>query len=155
MSEDYSKYRNLEDQMQIMGKFFKAIFRQSIEKSGKDDGFDFSILELKGIAAFVNLHETYTMSELSNNAHLPLSNMTFIINRLENKGIAKKERDKKDKRVVNVHLTNQGKKMFERFISQRCEEFENTLGKLSEKDQKELFSAMKKATSILMKLKTK
>ena len=155
MSHDYSKYRDLEDQMQVMGKFFKAIFRQSIERTEKDDGFDFSILELKGIAAFVDLNEAYTMSELSKNAHLPLSNMTFIINRLENKGIAKKERDKKDKRVVNVHLTSQGKKMFQKFIRQRCEEFENTLGKLSEKDRKDLFSAMKKATTILMKLKTK
>ena len=70
------------------------------------------------------------------------------------KGIVKRERDTKDKRVVNVQLTSQGKKLFGRFIKKRVEEFENTLGRLSERDRKELLGALEKASRIFQKLKT-
>ena len=54
---------------------------------------------------------------------------------------------------MNVKLTEQGKKLFKSFMKKRCEEFEKTLGQLSNEDQKQLFDAIEKATHIMQKLK--
>jgi DNA-binding MarR family transcriptional regulator len=110
-SEKYEKYRSLDERMLIMRKFFSEYFRQTITRDGMEDGIDFTILELKGISAFIDDTKEYTMSELSTNARLPLSNMTSIVDRLAKKGIVKRRRDQKDRRVVKVHLTDSGRTM--------------------------------------------
>jgi DNA-binding MarR family transcriptional regulator len=152
MPEKYKKYKGLEDQMHIVKGFFSEYFRQTISKNGIDDKVDFTIMELKGISAFIDETKEYTMSELGNNAHLPLSNMTSIIDRLARKGIVRRRRDAKDRRVVRVHLTEKGKKMLHEFMRKRGQELENSLGGLSEKDRKELFKALEKATKIFQKI---
>ena len=152
MENAYQKFKGLEDQMLIMGRFFAEFFRKTMTTDGMEGNQDFSMMELKGLSAFQEIDNDYTMSELSNNAHLTLPNMTTIINGLTKKGLAKRRRDTKDRRIVRVHLTDQGKKMVYEFMSKRAEELEKSLGSLSEKDRKELFSAMEKATSILMKI---
>jgi len=153
MKERYSRYRTLEAQMGVMGGFFKEFFRQSMNKTGRDAASDLSMLELKGLAAFTDVDGSYSISSLSAQAQVPLSNMTFIIKRLEGKGIARKQRSRTDRRYVDVQLTPYGKKLFRQFISRRCEEFEKTLGRLSAQDRRELFRAIEKATGILQKLK--
>ncbi len=152
MYDTYSRYRDMESRMLAIGKFFGEIFRQTINKTGRTEKLDFSMLELKGLSAFLDFNKEYTISELSSNARLPRPNMTFIINRLEKKGIVKRARDKQDKRVVNVRLTASGKKLFAKFIQKRVEEFENTLGRLSKQDQKELVDILERASEILQKV---
>lgn len=153
MLEKYSRYRKVEEQMLVIGKFFGEYFRQTMNKTGITTEHDFSMLELKGLAAFTDMRAEYTMSQLGRNAHLPLSNMTFIIKRLETKGIVLRQRSAQDKRVVQVRLTQQGKKLFERFIRHRVVELEKTLGKLSVRDQQGLVSALGRASAIFQKLR--
>jgi len=152
MLEKYNKYRNIEEQIIVAGKFFAELYRQTLNKTGMSKEIDFSVLELKGMSAFIDMNSEYSVSELSRNAHLPLPNMTFIINGFEKKGIAKRYKSTKDKRVVYVRLTPKGKKLFRRFIEKRMEEFENTFGRLSEQDRQALVNALKKATEIFHKL---
>jgi DNA-binding MarR family transcriptional regulator len=153
MPEKYSKYKRLDEQMLVMKGFFSEYFRRTISKDGIDDKVDFTILELKGISAFIDETKEYTMSELAGNAHLPLPNMTSIVDRLVKKGIAKRRRDAKDRRVVRVHLTDKGKKMLHEFMKKRGQELENSLGSLSEKDRMDLFTAFAKVTKIFQKIK--
>lgn len=154
MLDRYSTYRTLEVQLLSIGKFFSEYFRHAMNRTGMDEKLDFSMLELKGLSAFVDFRGEYSISELSRHAHLPLPNMTFIIKRLEAKGIVKRSRDTKDKRVVKARLTTKGRKLFERFIRRRVEEFENTLGRLSEQDRTELVDVLNRASAIMQKLKT-
>ena len=118
-AERYKKYKELEERMLVMKRFFSEYFRQTISNNAIENGVDFSILELKGISAFIDHHKEYTMSELSQNAHLPLSNISTIVERLSKKGIAKRYRDTKDRRIVRVHLTNKGKKMLHAFHEEK------------------------------------
>jgi DNA-binding MarR family transcriptional regulator len=152
MTDTYKKYRNLEERMHVMRKFFSEYFRHTISNDGIDDKVDFSILELKGLSAFIDREKEYTMSELSNNAHLPLPNMTSIINRLLEKGIVERRRDENDRRVVRVQLTDSGKEMLLKYMKKRGQELDNSLGKLSEDDRRELFSALETATMIFEKI---
>ena len=87
------------------------------------------------------------------NAHLPLSNISAIVERLSKKGITIRYRDTNDRRIVRVHLTSKGKKMLHSFMKRRAEELENSLGSLSEGDRRELFNALEKATKIFQKIK--
>jgi DNA-binding MarR family transcriptional regulator len=139
--------------MLVIGKFFSEYFRHSMNKTGITTEHDFSMLELKGLAAFIDMRAEYTMSQLSRNAHLPLSNMTFIIKRLESKGIVLRQRSARDKRVVQVRLTQQGMELFERFVRHRVAELEKTMGKLSVRDQQGLVGALATASKIFQKLR--
>lgn len=154
MSDSYKKYSHLESRMLTMRKFFAEYFRRTIVTNNiVDGGPDFTFLELKGLSAFIDDTQSYTISELSNLVHISLPNMTSIINLLAKKGVVKRRRDTKDRRVVRVCLTDKGKKMRYEFMKKRVREVENSLGMLSEKDQKALFSALEKATRIFQKIK--
>lgn len=145
------KLKDLEDQMQSAGRFFSEFFRKTLTRplGGKKD---FTLLELKGMSAFVDKEHEYTMSELSRNAHLPLSNISIIIKRLEEKGLVVRDRDTSDRRIVKVRLTNQGNKMMTTFVKNREQEMEKALGGLSDQDIRELFAALEKAADILKKI---
>lgn len=154
MSDRYKKYSLLENRMLTMRKFFAEYFRRTIVSNNiVDGGPDFTFLELKGLSAFIEDTQSYTISELSNLVHLPLPNITSIINRLAKKGIVKRRQDSKDRRIVRVFLTDKGKKMRFEFMKKRVREVENSLGMLSEKDQKALFNALETATGIFQKIK--
>lgn len=153
MSDKYKKYTKLESRMLTMRKFFAEYFRRTIVRNNiVDGGPDFTFLELKGLSAFIDDTQSYTISELSKLVHLPLPNITAIINRLAKKGVVKRRRDKKDRRIVRVFLTDKGKKMRLEFMKKRVREVENSLGMLSEKDQRALFNALETATKIFQKI---
>ncbi len=148
----YNDYQSLEDQMRAAGCFFSEYFRRTMNSPVMDEPRDLTIMELKGLSAFVDLNAEYTMSELSKNAYLPLPNMTVIVKRLEKKGIVVRQRSQNDRRIVQVRLTDQGRNIFFAFVKQRLQELENTLGKLTQEDQQELLNALITATDIFRKI---
>lgn len=152
MLKKYNSYTQLEEKMKIMGQFFSEYFRRTMNSSVMNDKGDFTLLELKGLSAFVDVDGEYTMSELSKNAHLPLPNISAIVDRFEKSGIAERRRDTRDRRVVRVKLTDRGKKMLYAFIENRTAELERTLGKLSEEDRQKLFESLETALRILQKI---
>jgi hypothetical protein len=80
MTAAIEKYKNIERQMMVMRKFFAEYFRRTTN-SIIDTKDDISFLELKGLAAFIDDSREYSVSEISNLIHLPLPNITSIINR--------------------------------------------------------------------------
>jgi len=154
MATEQNRYHALEEQMRTMGQFFSEYFRKTMARPVVSDNLELSILEIKGLAAFKDVNKAYTMGTLSKHAHMPLPNMTMIINRFEERGIAERLRDPADRRVVRVRLTSRGKTMLAQFLQNRTRELENTLGKLSPEDQKELCTVLKRATEILLKIRS-
>ena len=152
MPERYKKYKNIEERMMVMGKFFREYFRKSMVLNGSMHNADFSLLDFKGISGFLDIEQHYTMSDLARNAHMSLPNMTSIITRLAKKGMVKRRRDTKDRRVVHVFLTEKGKKLVYEFMQKRGQELEKSIGRLSEKDRQELFQALDRAQTILQKI---
>jgi DNA-binding MarR family transcriptional regulator len=152
-AQQYKKYQNLEEQMQIIKSFFSQYFRKTMTAATLDDSPDFSLTELKALSAFSEADGEYSISDLSSNSYIPLSNMTPIIKRLEKRGIVNKYRDARDERYVRVCLTDEGKELLNKFMKKRMHEIEHIIGQLSQKNQKELFGALEKAASILKALK--
>ena len=137
--------------MMVMRKFFGEYFRRTTN-SIIDKKDDISFLELKGLAAFIDENREYSVSEISNLIHLPLPNITSIINRLEKKKIVKKQRDNKDGRIVRVALTNKGKKLRYGFMQRRVQEVKGLLDRLTVQEQNELLNALETATRIFQKI---
>ena len=137
--------------MMVMRKFFAEYFRRTTN-SIIDKKDDISFLELKGLAAFIDENREYSVSEISNLIHLPLPNITSIINRLEKKKIVKKQRDSKDGRMVRVGLTNKGKKLRYGFMQRRVQEVKGLLDRLTVEEQNELLNALETATRIFQKI---
>ncbi|MFC1783906.1 MarR family winged helix-turn-helix transcriptional regulator [Planctomycetota bacterium] len=57
----------------------------------------------------VEKYELVTVSELAGHIHLSPSTVIGILDRLETKGFIRRERDPRDRRLVQVSLTEQGK----------------------------------------------
>ena len=76
-----------------------------------------------------------------------VSNLTGIVDRLEEKGLVARERDTGDRRIVHVKLTAKGQKMYKTSIPT----FEKILSQLFEpldkREQKELGSLLKKLST--------
>ncbi len=62
-----------------------------------------------------------------------MSDTSRIVDRLINKGLVKKITCKSDRRLVDVVITDKGKKLLER-LDARQDEIDSVLGNLSEKD---------------------
>lgn len=152
IQKKYNTYQNLEEHMRAAGCFFSEYFRRTMIGPTMEEHTDLTLLELRGLSAFADRMAEYTMSELSKNLHLPLSNMTVIIKRLEAKGIVLRQRSQSDRRIVRVSLTEHGRNVLNAFMLQRMRELENTMGKLSKKDQQELLNALITATDIFRKI---
>jgi len=151
MTDTIEKYKNIERQMMAMRKFFAEYFRRTTN-SIIDKKDDISFLELKGLAAFIDDNREYSVSEISNLVHLPLPNITAIINRLEKKKIVKKQRDNKDGRIVRVALTKKGKKLRYDFMARRVLEVKGLLDRLTEQEQSDLVNALETAAKIFQKI---
>jgi len=73
-----------------------------------------------------------------------VSNLTGIVDRLEEKGIVARDRDKHDRRVIHVKLTEKGKKLYKVSVTT----FENSVSQffapLDKSQQKELSTLLRK-----------
>ena len=145
-------YRDIEQRMFIAGRFFSEYFRRTLVDATVDAQHDFTLLELKGLGAFVDMDREYTMGALSANAFMSMSNMTAIVKRFERRGVVRRRRASHDRRIVLVSLTNEGRHLRREFMAMRARELERTLGTLSRDEQRQLFNALGQATAILRKI---
>ncbi|MFZ7104343.1 MAG: MarR family winged helix-turn-helix transcriptional regulator [Peptococcaceae bacterium] len=95
----------------------------------------------------LSMEESTPMSELSRQSACVNSNITSIIGRMEERGLVKRIQDKKDRRVVRVELTDEGKELYKKTVvphkeflakmldcynDHELESFNSLLGKISE-----------------------
>ncbi|MFC0522413.1 MarR family winged helix-turn-helix transcriptional regulator [Pontibacillus salicampi] len=79
-----------------------------------------------------------TIGELSNKMYLACSTTTDLIDRMENNELVKRIRDKKDRRVVRIHLQTKGEAIIHEVIEKRQAYLEQVLRTFSE-EQVSLF----------------
>jgi len=78
------------------------------------------------------------VSELSEKMGLSDSTVSGILDRLEQKGIIKRERTKDDRRVVKISLTGKSKKFCNDFRQKKEEFFTQLLKRLSDQEIKDI-----------------
>jgi DNA-binding MarR family transcriptional regulator len=151
MGDHINPLQDFERAIMEVKNFYIEFFKKTIGMNGRGTSFDFTLSEMKAVAAFRGDHD-YTMGELSKNAQVTMPSMTEMIDKLEKKGMAERYRDDQDRRVVKVRLTEQGKQMRKEFMQKRLQDMKEVFGKLSRKELEHLIASLRRARQILEKV---
>jgi DNA-binding MarR family transcriptional regulator len=95
----------------------------------------------------LSTEESTPMSELSKLSACVNSNITSIIGRMEERGLVKRMQDKKDRRVVRVELTEEGKKLYNKTVLPHKQFLAKMLECYSDKELNELNLLLDKVSS--------
>lgn len=105
-------------------------------------------LDLTGAQFYVLATIGYTggipFSEIGEKMMVTVSNLTGIVDRLEEKGLAVRQRDAKDRRVVRVKLTEKGSKVYKSAIPVFEKSVSQLFSPLNKSQQKGLASLLRK-----------
>jgi len=109
--------------------------------------------QIKVLATFSE-RECYTMTELSQILSVTLPTMTAMIDRLIQSGLVNRERDERDRRVVLVRLTGEGKKIIHNLMEVRKQEIEKVLKMLDQKEVEIFLGSIESVAQLLTKART-
>ena len=151
MSKQMSTLHDFEKKIMEVKDFYIEFFKKTLIMNGRGSGFDFTLSEIKALAAFRGDRD-YTMGELSKNAQVAMPSMTEMVDKLEKHEIAERYRDANDRRVVKVRLTSKGRKLRKEFMQRRLKDMKEIFGKLSEDELNELINSLRRARQILEKV---
>ena len=100
------------------------------------------------------LHETGTLhiAEIGERLQIPKPQMTHLIDRLVALEIVERQTDASDRRIINVVLTDKGKKMIEGHKRVIKGSFKDELSCLTDEELLELSVSLRKLRDILLKL---
>nr|WP_279288980.1 MarR family transcriptional regulator [Anaerosolibacter carboniphilus] len=98
-------------------------------------------------------HLELRISEIASSIGLPDSNVSGIIDRLEKAGYVERSRNTKDRRVVNVKLTDKVNEIKNEFDLNLEEYFQQLLEKNTQKEIDEIAHKLEKLKSMLLQFK--
>jgi DNA-binding MarR family transcriptional regulator len=107
MPRPFRRNGTIAETIQSLRRIFKAIQDYSHEVSQEFGITGPQLWALKTIYA----EESLSLSELSRKMYLHPSTVTGVVDRLEKKGYVFRDRGQKDRRVVKVQLTPEGKEL--------------------------------------------
>ena len=86
-------------------------------------------------------------NEIGAKMMVTVSNLTGIVDRLEEKGLVVRERDTGDRRIVYVKLTSKGQKLYKSSIPTFEKILSSLFEPLDKQEQKELGSLLRKLSA--------
>ncbi|MGE5373109.1 MAG: MarR family winged helix-turn-helix transcriptional regulator [Solirubrobacterales bacterium] len=95
----------------------------------------------------IGVNRRERMSNLARQMRLTVGTLTLTIDRLVDKGIVVRERNSKDRRVVEVRLTPRGHEVFNDIIKVRRSIAQKVLGRLDDQERDALRDILKKLRS--------
>lgn len=98
--------------LRVLQSLRKIIRVVDIHSKRLNDEFNITTPQLMCLYSLVN-KEQIIQSELSKQVNMGISTVNGIIDRLENKGLIRRQRDAKDRRKVFITVTEEGKKLTE------------------------------------------
>jgi MarR family transcriptional regulator, organic hydroperoxide resistance regulator len=89
-------------------------------------------------------HGDMTIGDLSNKMYLAFSTTTDLVDRMEKNNLVKRVRDDKDRRVVRIHLLDEGKRVIEEVIDKRRDYLNSVLSNFEEDEVKQFSNLLTK-----------
>ena len=83
------------------------------------------------------------MRDIAQNFSITMPTATSLIDKLIGTSLARRENDRKDRRIVRISLTRNGERLLKEVAKQRESKMNQLLSYLSEKDKKELLRILK------------
>jgi DNA-binding MarR family transcriptional regulator len=90
------------------------------------------------------------MSEIGRLAYIHKSNMTSLTDKLVGEGLAERLRDKNDRRVVKIAITDKGKELLRDWRKQSNNEIKMNLSTLSDEDLEIFYESVENIKNILL-----
>jgi DNA-binding MarR family transcriptional regulator len=112
----------------------KQIVEHMYQCSGDDSAL--SILQFRALR-FLFLNENATSSQLASDVDISPSSSAQLADRLEKLGFLKRFHDEKDRRIVRLCITDEGKKELQRLKESMYQTVNSIYSCLSEKDLQE------------------
>ncbi|MBN2320729.1 MAG: MarR family transcriptional regulator [Acidobacteria bacterium] len=103
--------------------------------------------------------ENQTLSQLSNGLSRTRCTMTGLVDRLEDKGLVRRKRSSKDRRLVYVSLTDKGRELAVELMDKVVPEIsrigESIMGRLTDSEVMALYSALGKLSTGIGEIQTR
>jgi MarR family transcriptional regulator, organic hydroperoxide resistance regulator len=106
-----------------------------------------------GILIYLCESDCCKMTDISRTFDIKLSSVTGMMDRLEHEGYVKRIRDKDDRRIVRVTITDKGKKAVNEVKNKRKKHLEFVLKILTGEERRSLVGIMKKISIAVNDLK--
>lgn len=94
-------------------------------------------------------HKRLSVSELANKMYLSASTVVGILDRLEERNLIKRERSKTDRRLVEVSLENDGKKLLKKAPSPLQEKLHSALLELAKDEQETIALSLERVVELM------
>ncbi len=91
----------------------------------------------------LSLKEEPTMSELGRSISMDPSTLTRTVDKLVQKDFVVRKSDPKDRRMVRVAITGEGRKIISKFEDQRKKHIESILRQMTSKERRDLLNIFK------------
>lgn len=131
-----------DNKAEIVEMMFKVSRLMKNEMSYTNNLVHLSILQIQALC-FLNQNKKVSMSDIAGYFRIELSSATSLLNKLYDQKLVERHEDAKDRRLVLITLTSDGKKLLERAMSQRKKKIEKILSYLSAKEKNELLLILK------------
>jgi len=89
------------------------------------------------------------MSEIGRKVHISKSNMTSLIDKLVDKGLAERLPDQNDRRVINISITDKGKNILSDWRKYSNDEIKKNLSVLSDEDLEIFYDSVANINDVL------
>lgn len=104
------------------------------------------------VLKILDKHGNLPMSKIGKNIHISKSNMTSLIDKLVENGLAERLPDQNDRRVINISITPKGKDVLKDWRKNSNNEIKKSLSVLSEEDLETFYVSVENIKDILHKL---
>ncbi len=108
----------------------------------KSDFFQLSVLQIQALC-FLKQKENAQMSEIAEYFRIELPSATSLLNKLHQMELVERQADPKDRRLVRINLTDQGKSLLKQVMDERSKKVAKMLSYLSGEDKKQLFRILR------------
>ncbi len=133
-----SKFESI-SQIISLNRNFNRTLRHEFHGLMQDSGFTFPQLSVISILA---KNGKQKVSDISEKMGLSDSTVSGILDRLEQKGIIERKRNKDDRRVVKIYLSKGSQEICQEFHRKREEYFSHLLKELSEQEIKDIIKGL-------------
>lgn len=132
-----TKYKGQKNEVSALNTYIKLIrASETIHSEVTNSLSDFNITENQFYCLDAIYHlGPLTQKELGEKLFRSGGNITLVVNNLEKNNLAKRKKNKNDRRKYQIHLTNKGEDLIVKILPVQINLIVNKLNSISEKDK--------------------
>jgi len=142
------KKDNTNELVEVMFTVFR---RMKSEMSFTNNFIHLSILQIQALMYLCH-NKSVDMSDIAEYFHIELPSATSLINKLCDHKLVSRYEDLKDRRLVRITLTEDGKKLVEQAMCERRKKLEKMLSYLKDEEKLDLLNILKTLNTRLQKI---